>query len=264
MEAKELGGLRRWLGHLFARARLLYAISLAVFCYVLMPYEWHVATRVLIAWNLAILLYVFLVVRVMVDANETSIKERAEEVDESRYVFLFIEIFAAVMALAAIVSQLNTARHTDGVIRFLHLSLAVLTNISAWTFIHFVFAQHYAHEYFIERESELELEVEDRGGLRFPGGQRPAYGDFVYFAFVIGVACQTADVSITSRPMRRLCLAHCILAFFFNTTILALSINITASLLSDSAPDQALRYQPLSTPVASSVAPIVEIRNTRP
>jgi len=138
------------------------------------------------------------------------------------------------MALAAIISQLNTARHADGVLRFMHLSLAVLTNISVWTFIHFVFAQHYAHEFFIERENEPKLSIDERGGLRFPGEHRPVYGDFVYFSFVIGVACQTADVSVTSRPMRRLCLAHCILAFFFNTTILALSINITASLLSDS------------------------------
>jgi len=225
---------RLWIGHIYARKRPVLAFALAMICFAVSPSSWHVATRFLIAWNLATLLYISLVVWAMLSSTEALIKERAEEIDESRFAFLTFSIIASIIALVAIVSQLNTARNSIGVMRFAHLMLGIFTNISVWTFLHFVFAQHYAHEFFIERESELKLAPEDRGGLRFPGDQRPVYSDFVYFAFVIGVACQTADVSITSRPMRRLCLAHCIIAFFFNVTILALNINITASLLSGS------------------------------
>ncbi|HPU80772.1 DUF1345 domain-containing protein, partial [Accumulibacter sp.] len=69
------------------------------------------------------------------------------------------------------------------------------------------------------------------GGLDFPGGHAPDYGDFLYFACVIGTSGQTADVSLSSRSMRRTGLVHCVLAFFFNTTILALTINIASGLL---------------------------------
>lgn len=65
---------------------------------------------------------------------------------------------------------------------------------------------------------------------QFPGTGEPDYLDFFYFSFVIGVACATADVNITSQSIRRTALVHCVLAFFFNTAVLALTINIAAGL----------------------------------
>ena len=59
----------------------------------------------------------------------------------------------------------------------------------------------------------------------------PDYWDFLYFSFIIGVASQTADVEITSKVIRRTSLAHSILSFFFNSAILALTINIAAGLV---------------------------------
>jgi uncharacterized membrane protein len=66
--------------------------------------------------------------------------------------------------------------------------------------------------------------------LQFPGTADPTYGDFFYFAAVIGTSGQTADVAFTSSKLRRIGVLHCILAFFFNTTVLALTINIAAGL----------------------------------
>ena len=70
-----------------------------------------------------------------------------------------------------------------------------------------------------------------RAGLRFPEEDSPGWGEFVYQAFVIGCASATADVNATSKSMRRACLAHGVVAFFFNTIILALTINIGAGLI---------------------------------
>lgn len=74
------------------------------------------------------------------------------------------------------------------------------------------------------------------GGLDFPGEESLGYAGFDYFAFdyfalVIDTLLQTADVAIASRPICRLGLVNCVLAFVFNTTVLALTINIAASLL---------------------------------
>jgi uncharacterized membrane protein len=53
--------------------------------------------------------------------------------------------------------------------------------------------------------------------------------DFAYFAFILGVAVQTADVDITSPHIRRIATIHCIAGFFFNLGVLALTINVIGS-----------------------------------
>jgi uncharacterized membrane protein len=67
-------------------------------------------------------------------------------------------------------------------------------------------------------------------GLDFPGNSEPDYWDFLYFSFVIGMTSQVSDVAITARSIRRLSLIHGVLSFFFNTTILAMTVNIVAGL----------------------------------
>ncbi|MDF2118273.1 DUF1345 domain-containing protein [Roseiarcaceae bacterium H3SJ34-1] len=223
-----------WLRNLYGRVTLIVCFTVGVICYFLLPSDWRFALRLLSAWNLAAWLYIGLLIHAMSRATEASIRRRAEQLDEGRFAALALSILAAVTAMAALVSQISAARDASGLAKGLHLGLAGLTIVTSWTFIHLVFAHHYAHEFYIQRDSEAELAKEDRGGLRFPGDQRPTFADFAYFSFIIGVACQTADVSITSRPMRKLNLIHAILAFIFNTAILALTINIAASLLSGS------------------------------
>jgi uncharacterized membrane protein len=112
-----------------------------------------------------------------------------------------------------------------GTTRSTHIAMVAFTIIGSWAFTHVMFALHYAHDYYAS------LRAGPDGCLIFPGTPEPDYGDFVYFAFVIGTSGQTADVSFASRRMRRVGTVHCILSFFFNTTVLALTINIAASLL---------------------------------
>ncbi|QLQ13947.1 MAG: DUF1345 domain-containing protein [Brevundimonas sp.] len=61
-------------------------------------------------------------------------------------------------------------------------------------------------------------------GLIFPGTPSPDDWDFIHFAFVIGVASQTADIQISDQRLRRLVTCHCLLAFVFNTVVLALAV----------------------------------------
>jgi uncharacterized membrane protein len=70
----------------------------------------------------------------------------------------------------------------------------------------------------------------ERGGLKFPGGEAPDYWDFLHFSVIIGVACQTADIEFTAKPLRRIGALHGVLSFVFNTVALALTINLLAGL----------------------------------
>ncbi len=212
------------------RPRLVLSVAVAALLLLAMPNDWRLATRLLLAWNAGVWLYIISVSLAARGGDVNAMRRNALMTDESRFVVLILSSLAAVASIFAIVAQLAEVKDMHGLERGLHLGLAAGTIVSAWAFIHLVFALHYAHEYYIERSSEAELPEEFRGGLQFVDTLRPEYADFMYFSFVIGVASQTADVVVCSRPMRRVALVHCILAFFFNTTILALTINIAAGL----------------------------------
>jgi len=100
------------------------------------------------------------------------------------------------------------------------------TVFSAWAFTHIMFALHYAGSYFRRAHSGG-----IRGGLKFPDCDEPGWSEFVYQAFVVGCAFATADVNATSREMRQIVIAQGVIAFVFNTVILALTINIGASIV---------------------------------
>ena len=104
--------------------------------------------------------------------------------------------------------------------------LALGTVALSWTFIHLMFALHYAHAFY-----QRDHEGGDRGGLMFPGETQPDYWDFLHFALIIGVACQTADVQISDRGVRRLSSVHSLTAFVFNTVIVALAVNLAVGAL---------------------------------
>jgi uncharacterized membrane protein len=99
----------------------------------------------------------------------------------------------------------------------------------SWSLMHTVFGLRYAHAFY--GDSDQPCENRHAGGLVFPGERMPDYFDFAYFSFVIGMTCQVSDVQITSHRMRRLTLLQSVLAFGFNTIILALLINTVSSLL---------------------------------
>ncbi len=185
----------------------------------------HAVTRAIVAWNAGALLYVALALRMMFSSSHARMRERAELEDEGRIVILVLVVLAAVAALGAIVLELTVVRGAQGALRGEHIALVALTIASSWAFTHIMFALHYAHDFYSAHART------GAGGLSFPGTEQPDYGDFLYFSCVIGTSAQTADVSFISRSMRRVGLVHCVLAFFFNTTVLALTVNIASTLL---------------------------------
>jgi uncharacterized membrane protein len=109
----------------------------------------------------------------------------------------------------------------------LHVGLAGLTVVCSWFLVHTMFALHYAHDYYVARV----LDPNAPASLNFPTEDEPDYWDFMYFSFVLGMTAQVADVDINSRKFRKLCTLHGILAFYFNTAIVAMSINLIAGLV---------------------------------
>lgn len=209
-----------------ARPRLLLCLVIGLATAWLLPpaLAQQTITKAIVGWNVGACLYLLLAARMMFWSTHERMRVRALQQDEGRILVLVLVVCAALMCLGAIVAELAVVKNMQGSLRYLHMALAALTIVSSWAFTQVMFALHYAHDYYA---TEVHGE---HGGLDFPGGHRPDYGDFLYFASVIGTSGQTADVSFTSRKMRRTGTVHCVLAFFFNTTLVALTINIASGL----------------------------------
>lgn len=213
------------------RPRLFICMVIGLFAGLVLPWEWVPVTRMLLAWNIGTWLYIALVWRMMAQATHDNIRQRAKVQDEGQFTILLLAIIAATASLGAIVAQLGAVKEMAGMFKALHVMLAAVTIIGSFAFTHIMFTLHYAHEYYAEWRQGPDKPASERGGLSFPATPNPHYIDFAYFSFVIGVASQTADVATTSRKMRAIVLVHGILSFFFNTTVLALTINIAAGLI---------------------------------
>ena len=216
-----------WLLRLIAaRPRLFSCAAIGVATLLLLPESaaQQPIARLLVGWNVGVFLYLLLAAHMMFWSPHERMRRRALQQDEGRMVILALVVAAALMSLGAIVAELAVVRDMRGALRYGHIALTVLTIVSSWVFTQMMFALHYAHDYYANEQRG------NPGGLLFPGSHAPDYGDFLYFSCVIGTSGQTADVNIDGRVMRRTALVHCVLAFFFNTTLLALSINIASGL----------------------------------
>jgi uncharacterized membrane protein len=211
---------------MLARPRLLICTVIGLVGYFLIPQglAQQSITKSIIGWNIGAGLYLILASKMMFWSTHERMRTRALQHDDGRVLVLVLVVTAALMCIGAIVAELAVVKELKGQIRYAHIALAALTIATSWAFTQVMFALHYAHDFYI-------AEIQGAsGGLEFPGGHAPDYGDFLYFASVIGTSGQTADVSFTSRKMRRTGMVHCVLAFFFNTTLVALTINIASGL----------------------------------
>ncbi len=182
------------------------------------------AKNVLVGWNVTAIVFIAISWRKMLRATVSDIRRRSEDLDFSDTFVLFLSIAAAVASIAGIGLELHSVKDAPADVALERAMAAIVTILISWVFLHTLFTIHYAHRFYGGRGKAE--------GLVFPDKiEEPIYWDFLYFSFTIGVAAQTADIGLSSRTMRKIALLHAVLSFLFNTTILALAINVGASLL---------------------------------
>jgi uncharacterized membrane protein len=211
---------RRVVRMIRVRPRLFLSALVGILVAVLCPASVHGATRILFGWDVGVALYLALALRLMATTDIDGIRRHAARQDEGRIAVLFLTAIAGLASLGAIVAELGGANKAPG-----HLALAAVTILLSWIFTHTIFALHYAYEYYTQDHHR------GGGGLNFPGDEPPDYWDFLYFALVIGMTSQVSDVAITSNKIRRMATGHGVVSFVFNATLLALTVNIAASLI---------------------------------
>ena len=204
---------------------VLFAMAVAIF----LPRDYLPLTRALCIWNAGAVNFLILTWMLMLQGTPELMRHNAQQLDAGRLTILSTITGAAFASFLAIFFLLRDTKGLPPNLLFLHLGLSVLTIVGSWMQVHTIFAMHYAHSFYKNR-SKQHSNYSQAGGLDFPGDDEPDYKDFLYFSFGIGMTCQVADVQTTSRSMRFLVLFHSVRSFFFNTAILAMSVNIIAGL----------------------------------
>jgi uncharacterized membrane protein len=214
----------RFLQPVLSRPNLFVAAVFGVLVYCVAAF-WmdRTVTRALIGWNSFVLLFLLLSFHFMWDVNHERLKQRAIAHDEGRHLILLLTILASIASIGALVAELSLAKGNPG--GELRLMLAAGTVVLSWLFVQVVFAIHYAHVYYLGEETG-----DYQKGLEFGDHAEPDYWDFVHFSIVMGATAQTADIVIRSKEMRRIGTVHTLVAFGFNTAILATMINLAANL----------------------------------
>jgi uncharacterized membrane protein len=157
------------------------------------------------------------------------VRQKSQEEDVGRLIILTFVMASATFSITAIAFLLKDTKTTTGLVLASHVLLAICTIVGAWLLVHTIFALHYARSYY--KDGRLSLKDCQLQKLNFPNELEPDYWDFLYFSLVIGMTSQVSDVTIVSRQIRRLSLYHSVLSFFFNTAIVAMSINIIAGII---------------------------------
>ena len=202
--------------------RLVASVVVGIATYALltaMVGQFALTTRLLVAWDIGVAVYLVWLAIMMGRAKQSDIAQHADAQDEGEFGLLVLTIIAAMASLAAIFMELAAADRGGGYYG-LEVALAIITVVLSWVFIHSIFALHYAYEYYDDPKCA--------GGLKFPDDDKPDYWDFVYFAFVLGMTFQVSDVAITAKHIRRTAAVHGVLAFFYATAVVALTVNLAA------------------------------------
>lgn len=175
----------------------------------------------MIGWNkslmagfdLAAVVFLLALIPLLRTTGAADMRRHALDNDANRLLLLAITTVVSLVIMVSVGTEIEAKRKPD-------IALIISTLAAAWIFANTVYALHYAHVYYIEDKP---------GGLDFSGDDDPDYGDFIYFAFTLGMTFQTSDTGIETPVLRRIVTLHSLAAFVFNIGVLAFTINVLGS-----------------------------------
>ncbi len=219
-----------------ARARLAVSLVASAIVAALVTRGFGWAVRAVAAWDAFALVNLAVAWWIIARADAPETKRRAASVDPGRHVVWAVVLAACTFSLFAAVVVLRSARRLAPERSTLLVVLCLIAVTGSWALTHTAYTLRYAHLYYRRDEDDDEHGDRENGrdgdGLIFSGSTPPSDFDFAYFAFTIGMCFQVSDVTITSSALRRTVLAHALLAFAYNTAVLALSLNVLFGILS--------------------------------
>jgi uncharacterized membrane protein len=173
---------------------------------------------VLVGWGVGASVVLVWVWRISWPEDDRGTKRLAEEEGRTRVTDTAV-LAAAVASLVAVLQALISSGRHDAV-AVASVTLSVVDTILSWALVNTVFALKYARLYFAGGD----------GGIAFDQDERPAYSDFAYVAFTVGMSFAVPDTAFTSTELRRVGLGHALLSYLFGTVVIAVAVSLLTNL----------------------------------
>jgi uncharacterized membrane protein len=177
-----------------------------------------VRLTVLVGWAVAATAVLAWVWRISWPQDYAGTRRLAEEEGRSHVTDTAV-LVAAVASLVAVLVAVVTAGRHDAV-AVAAVTLAVVDTILSWALVHTVFALKYARLYYAGGD----------GGIVIDLDEPPAYSDFAYVAFTVGMSFAVSDTSLATTQIRKIGLGHALLSYGFGTVLIAVSVSLLTNL----------------------------------
>ena len=125
--------------------------------------------------------------------------------------------WAVSAALLALLSVLAIGLFADLRDNLVIVVASLLVVASGWIMIAYAFAVAYLRQNVA------------KGGLQFPTDAAPVWSDYLYLAVQVSTTFSGSDVTVSNTAMRRLVTTQALIAFVFNTVIVALLVSALLS-----------------------------------
>lgn len=158
--------------------------------------------------------------RVIGPMSPTATAGHATREDPTRSAAHAVLVTASIASLAG-VGYLLTLRVVDR-----HSTTAIAAGLSlasvllSWCTINTLFTLRYAAQYYRKAAADID----------FNQPLPPAYADFAYLAFTIGMTYQVSDTNLKSPAIRSSVLRHALLSYLLGAIVLATAVNLVAGL----------------------------------
>ncbi|MEH0927093.1 DUF1345 domain-containing protein [Micromonospora sp. CPCC 205558] len=211
---------RPGLGRLLSVGRALWSLAVGVVAGAAIALAGAPELTPLVIWTIAAGMILVWTWRACWPASPERTEQLAEAEQDSRSTDWAI-LIASVISLAAVAEALVRASSQHDAVAVTLVILSVVAVVLAWALVNTVFALKYARLYYRD---------DDGSGIDFKREDRPAYADFAYIAFTVGMSFGPGENEPTSNHMRRVALGHALLSYAFGTGILAVAVNLVTNL----------------------------------
>ena len=175
----------------------------------------------LVAWTVAVAVVLAWVWGISWPQDPEGTKRLAEQEGATRSTDVWL-LAAAVVSLAVVVVALVQSSSQRSGTAVASVLLSVVSVVLSWALVNTVYAFKYARLYYLDEP--------DDGGIDFKQKAAPAYSDFAYMAFTVGMSFAVAETEPTAARIRKVALGHALLSYTFGTGILAVAINLVTNL----------------------------------
>ena len=181
--------------------------------------------RLLIAGDGFFVVYLTITAFFLTTLTPARMRIRSQNEDEGILIIALMTLAAVSLSLWSIFGILHSKGDTSPML----IAFALVGVPLGWFTFHTVMAFHYAHLYYLPDKKHADTKNADVRGLDFPDTKEPSSWDFLYYSFVVGMTAQVSDVQVTSAKMRKVTLIQSVIAFFYNTILLALAVNVAVN-----------------------------------